>query len=1711
MAGFDAVARISLDLRAFAAGANQVTRAGGQMERVFKNLEGVLNKITPVEKKQAAELQRTLRIYNQVTSAAKNYVAMINALSKAETSSANATKLMEKAFAGLRNSLSAVRGIGQKEFERVQRTLILYNQMANVIKTLATAQNQMAQATQRGVQATAAEAKEADRAKKARTDQAIAEQRLATAEQRTAVTTAQAAAAQSRATSAANAAATSYIRLSSAQERAAASQRNLNNQLRGGSGGNILRQDLSELSTAYSRLQQIATTSISAVVGAAISHESAFAQLARVTKVTGQEAENLKRAFEGLATTEPISFEEVTRIGQLAAQTGVATHQLEEFTRTVVRFSITTGITSDQVAVLFGRIQNMQNLPTSQMSRFASMVLAVGTASAATEDEILKVTQAISTSSKAFGLGTTDVGGLAGALASLRVPPEWARGTTTRIFRELDDAVKGAGAELGILTDVMGLTSDEIQELRASDPGEFFRRFIQGMQKFTDTSKSAEEQTASVANVLRSLGVNAVRDIEFISRLATNFDTLASQTEIASVSFAKNSELTEQTAILYDTARVKIDNMIDAFGTFLAGVGKDIVIVLGDAASAVQGLIEGFGRVPDSVKTLATVTSVIIGFTAAIAAARAAAFLLLRTFVSMRETSARLGIQQLTLTNTIRAYRQEQASAAAATDRSRQSIIASARAAVQENAARRASVSALNEQARAAVIAANRQQQLSLRGIQLARQELQLIGQRAASGRTLSDDANRQIAAQQRLTASTQRYQQATQTALAGTQRLAAVGGTATSGLAARMGAVTVATRAAAGAVSLLGAAFASIAIGAIITGIFAIVEAMKETTSASQQAADAAFEASGGILALGEAIRADTAAAAAGETPIRTLTTSVEALSAADREAAESKRANAQAEQQRIEALFGSIDALRNQAKGTGQSAKSAREYVLEWDAAQKIIEQVNVALGQNQAALGKSSQAMLESTVRQAVMTDAAFKTSEGLNAITNSSLSIQKALDVALKDPAQAARILQGEIDKLNEKFAEVQVGGPTNLTTEEFAKQIKSFQQQKLALETLRDTVGKFTGSLGQAAAADKLFGGSAKQAGADAEDMGEGMDDASSSAASLGADILAMSSALSSALDPMRSLEVAFQSINFDSAKEFAEAFRAGEVSVESLHKSFNAFTADLVNQITATRDWQANLVRAVNELTPEVANAFRDMGIEAAPLLAQALELKGPEREKFIAQMETFGKSGQEAFATAVTKGQDAIKGKGTETGELFANATADAIDKAMKPGGSVAQATGGLQVLAEAISRGAITKEVALDLTKFRGDADKLESLILDLVQSGKLDIKAAASLATTLFTGEATELSNWVRDRVTAKEFDVNGNAILDDEVFFQHLAALEAQANRVNTERTLRVQGQASLSDEQYQEELKKLETLVTVTVASGTLDPEGDAKLTPEGFIATMDSLETLAKARGDQGDFDANGDGKLDPKEYQRVLAFLKGLAKAPSTTNSISPQGKATLNPDAFNSMLGTLKRNSQTWELEAEKLLRPSASVNQSTFNTNLQTMRVNSFNTGQTIQANLTKTATVTVGYTYKQNNSPPKTANIATGGMVRGPGTGTSDSIPAMLSNGEFVVRAKQAAKYGALLQAINSGRQKTVRAFANGGTVGSFNVQQATLNLRQTRGIIQQMPANSQIARVVSVAGNTGMQITINNSYPQAEPTSVTINRSLAYAASLNGVG
>lgn len=116
------------------------------------------------------------------------------------------------------------------------------------------------------------------------------------------------------------------------------------------------------------------------------------------------------------------------------------------------------------------------------------------------------------------------------------------------------------------------------------------------------------------------------------------------------------------------------------------------------------------------------------------------------------------------------------------------------------------------------------------------------------------------------------------------------------------------------------------------------------------------------------------------------------------------------------------------------------------------------------------------------------------------------------------------------------------------------------------------------------------------------------------------------------------------------------------------------------------------------------------------------------------------------------------------------------------------------------------------------------------------------------------------------------------------------------------------------------------------------------------------------------------------------------------------------------------------------------------------------------------------------------------LASGGMVHGPGTGTSDSIPTMLSNGEFVVNARATARNRHMLEAINSGGR--IAGYAEGGFVGSDNRRmsgrragrdlpaQIYMDFRGVKGDREiEAMAHQAAAKVVAMYDREGLPVSI----------------------------
>jgi hypothetical protein len=87
------------------------------------------------------------------------------------------------------------------------------------------------------------------------------------------------------------------------------------------------------------------------------------------------------------------------------------------------------------------------------------------------------------------------------------------------------------------------------------------------------------------------------------------------------------------------------------------------------------------------------------------------------------------------------------------------------------------------------------------------------------------------------------------------------------------------------------------------------------------------------------------------------------------------------------------------------------------------------------------------------------------------------------------------------------------------------------------------------------------------------------------------------------------------------------------------------------------------------------------------------------------------------------------------------------------------------------------------------------------------------------------------------------------------------------------------------------------------------------------------------------------------------------------------------------------------------------------------------------------------------------------VATGGYIAGPGTATSDSIPAMLSNGEYVIKAATVKKFGTkMFDSINSG-SLPILSGANSMSAPRFASVGSTVSVSQASVPSRQAAASS----------------------------------------------
>jgi TP901 family phage tail tape measure protein len=380
-----------------------------------------------------------------------------------------------------------------------------------------------------------------------------------------------------------------------------------------------------------------------ATAAVAMAYQKDFANVERVTNdLEGKAAlPELRQSLKDIATEIPVAFGDLSRITQLGAQMGVANEKLSEFTETTAKFVAVTGISADEGSQLFGRMETSFTEDVAKFpdffDRLGASIAHVGAETVATDPQIAALLNQIGPLGAEAGFSADQIVGLSAALASVRVQPELARGTLTRVFGQLNRDVAEGSPRLAEFGKLMGVSGEQAGKLWQTDPSKFFTSLIKGLNE-THTNGG------SLTTTLDKLGIKASRDVSAITKLAVGYDTLQLSMDAANKGFSEGTALNDMFKPIADTAIAKLQMMANAWSNLADTLGASSLGPLAGLIDIATNLAVGLDNLIDDVPMVGTLITALMGMaavTAVFLGFKAAQAFVIAGFVGFQQASTR--------------------------------------------------------------------------------------------------------------------------------------------------------------------------------------------------------------------------------------------------------------------------------------------------------------------------------------------------------------------------------------------------------------------------------------------------------------------------------------------------------------------------------------------------------------------------------------------------------------------------------------------------------------------------------------------------------------------------------------------------------------------------------------------------------------------------------------------------------------------------------------------------------------------------------------------------------------------------------------------------------------------------------------------------------------------------------------------------------------
>lgn len=340
-------------------------------------------------------------------------------------------------------------------------------------------------------------------------------------------------------------------------------------------------------------LSMLSFAGIAAATKTAIEFEDAWTGVTKTVDGTPQQFEKINAGLKDLAQNTSSTYQDIAHYAELAGQMGIPTDSIVGFTKTITQLGDTTNLVGEEAAQSIAKFSNVmvsQSKKTNTYySRLGSTIVDLGNKFSTTEADIMNMATRLGVAGKMVGLNSNQVLGLSTALSSLGIEAAAGGSSVSKMLKTIDLSVSTGDKKLQKFAEVSGMTSQQFQKAWGEDAAGTFLKFVEGIGKSADVTKTLDE-----------LGIKEVRQAQSMGALAQSSDVLANALNVSKNAWNNNTAMADEAEKRYATLKSQLSQTWEAIkqagnelGQAFTPTLTDLLKIVKKAANAFSDLDEG--------------------------------------------------------------------------------------------------------------------------------------------------------------------------------------------------------------------------------------------------------------------------------------------------------------------------------------------------------------------------------------------------------------------------------------------------------------------------------------------------------------------------------------------------------------------------------------------------------------------------------------------------------------------------------------------------------------------------------------------------------------------------------------------------------------------------------------------------------------------------------------------------------------------------------------------------------------------------------------------------------------------------------------------------------------------------------------------------------------------------------------------------------------